>query len=172
MNPIESIADRASGRAPVSEAAVLSKAAVRAAKLLDLTQRDVSAALGVSEATASRLFTGKYLLSPDRAKEWELARLFVRMFRSLDALWGHEETARQWLEVTTWRSRRVPGPIALSRGNGPCRHVPGRRTRSPLRPRRYARMSGVPSRRSTWCRRGHWSTRSPSNMCWSASSRG
>jgi transcriptional regulator with XRE-family HTH domain len=98
MNPVpESLADPASGRAPVSEAAVLSKAAVRAAKLLDLTQRDVSAALGVSEATVSRLFTGKYLLSPDRAKEWELARLFVRMFRSLDALWGHEETARQWL---------------------------------------------------------------------------
>jgi uncharacterized protein (DUF2384 family) len=83
--------------APLSEAAVLSKAAVRAAKLLDLTQRDVSAALGVSEATASRLFAGKYLLSPERAKEWELARLFVRMFRSLDALWGHEETARTWL---------------------------------------------------------------------------
>jgi len=82
---------------PLSEAAVLSKAAVRAAKLLDLTQRDVSAALGVSEATASRLFAGKYLLSPERAKEWELARLFVRMFRSLDALWGHEETARTWL---------------------------------------------------------------------------
>ena len=76
---------------------MLSKAAVRAAKLLDLTQRDVSAALGVSEATASRLFAGKYLLSPVRAKEWELARLLVRMFRSLDALWGHEETARTWL---------------------------------------------------------------------------
>lgn len=76
---------------------MLSKATVRAAKLLELTQRDVSAALGVSEATASRLFSGKYLLSPDRAKEWELARLFIRMFRSLDALWGHEETAREWL---------------------------------------------------------------------------
>jgi uncharacterized protein (DUF2384 family) len=83
--------------APLSESVVLSKAAVRAAKLLELTQRDVSAALGVSEATASRLFAGKYLLSPERAKEWELARLFVRMFRSLDALWGHEETARTWL---------------------------------------------------------------------------
>jgi transcriptional regulator with XRE-family HTH domain len=87
----------ASGRAPLSEAAVLSKAVVRAAKLLDLTQRDVSAALGVSEATASRLFAGKYLLSPDRAKEWELARLLVRMFRSLDALWGHDEAAKAWL---------------------------------------------------------------------------
>ena len=83
--------------APISEAAVLSKAAVRAARLLDLTQRDVSAALGVSEATASRLFAGKYLLSPDRSKEWELARLLVRLFRSLDALWGHEDTARTWL---------------------------------------------------------------------------
>ena len=83
-------------RAP-SEADVLSKAVVRVAKLLELTQRDVAAALGVSEATASRLFAGKYLLSPEHAKEWELARLLVRMFRSLDALWGHEDTARTWL---------------------------------------------------------------------------
>jgi uncharacterized protein (DUF2384 family) len=83
--------------AKATDAAVLSKAAVRAAKLLELPQRDVAAALGVSEATASRLFAGKYLLSPEHAKEWELARLFVRLFRSLDALWGHEETARAWL---------------------------------------------------------------------------
>ena len=82
---------------PPSEAAVLSKAAVRAARLLELSQRDVAVTLGVSEATASRLFAGKYLLSPGHAKEWELARLLVRMFRSLDALWGHEETARTWL---------------------------------------------------------------------------
>jgi len=85
---------------PLSEAAVLSKAAVRAARLLDLSQRDVSQVLGVSEATVSRLFAGKYLLSPERAKEWELARLLVRMFRSLDALWGHEEAARTWLAST------------------------------------------------------------------------
>ena len=82
---------------PAGDAAVLSKAAVRAARLLALTQRDLAAHLGISEATASRLFAGKYLLSRDRAKEWELARLLVRMFRSLDALWGHEETARTWL---------------------------------------------------------------------------
>src|SRR4029453_17457627 len=78
-------------------AAVLSKAVVRAARLLGFTQRDVAAALGVSEATASRLFAGKYVLSGERAKEWELGLLFVRLYRSLDALWGHEETARRWL---------------------------------------------------------------------------
>jgi transcriptional regulator with XRE-family HTH domain len=93
----EPLPARRSRPAAISEAVVLSKAAVRAARLLNLSQRDVAAALGVSEATASRLFAGNYLLSPDRAKEWELARLLVRMFRSLDALWGHEETARLWL---------------------------------------------------------------------------
>ena len=82
---------------PAAAAAVLSKAVVRAARLLDFSQRDVAAILGISEATASRLFGGKYLLSPEHPKEWELARLFVRLFRSLDALWGHEETARTWL---------------------------------------------------------------------------
>jgi len=80
------------------ETAVLTKAVTRAAGLLGLTQRQVAATLGLSGPTASRLFTGKYRLSPTRAKEWELAILFVRLFRSLDALWGHEGTARHWLE--------------------------------------------------------------------------
>ena len=76
---------------------VLGKAVVRAADLLGLTQKELSRILGVSEATASRLRSDKYRLSPDRAKEWELARLFVRLFRSLDALWGHDDVARTWL---------------------------------------------------------------------------
>ena len=90
---------RPSPAAPVpDEASVLSKAVTRAAGLLGLTQRQVGETLGLSSPTASRLFTGKYRLSPTRAKEWELAILFVRLFRSLDALWGHEGTARAWLE--------------------------------------------------------------------------
>jgi uncharacterized protein (DUF2384 family) len=80
-----------------AQAAVMSKALVRAARLLGLAQRDVAAVIGVSVATASRLYAGHYLVSPERAKEWELARLFVRLFRALDALWGHDEAARQWL---------------------------------------------------------------------------
>ncbi len=77
--------------------AVLTKAVVRAARLLGLSQRELARILGVSEATVSRLVDDRYRLSPDRAKEWELARLFVRLFRSLDALWGHGEEARAWL---------------------------------------------------------------------------
>jgi transcriptional regulator with XRE-family HTH domain len=79
------------------EAAVLGKSVARAARLLGLSQRSVAEILGISEATASRLFAGKYVLSRERSKEWELALLFVRFFRSLDALWGHEDTARTWL---------------------------------------------------------------------------
>lgn len=79
------------------EAGILSRAVVRAARLLGLSQRDVASMLGVSAATASRLYAGHYVLSPDRAKEWELARLFVRFYRSLDALWGHEASAHAWL---------------------------------------------------------------------------
>jgi transcriptional regulator with XRE-family HTH domain len=76
---------------------VLTKAVVRAAALLELSQRELAGILGVSEATASRLCADRYRLSPQRAKEWELARLFVRFFRSLDALWGHDDLARTWL---------------------------------------------------------------------------
>lgn len=80
------------------EAAVLSKAVTRAALLLGLSQKQLAGALGMSGPSASRLFAGRYRLSRGRAKEWELGVLFVRLFRSLDALWGHEESARSWLK--------------------------------------------------------------------------
>ena len=82
---------------PASNAAVLSKAAVRAARLLAFSQRELARIMGVSDATASRLVAGQYRLSRERAKEWELALLLVRLFRSLDVLWGHEVAAKKWL---------------------------------------------------------------------------
>ncbi|HEX8740213.1 MAG TPA: antitoxin Xre/MbcA/ParS toxin-binding domain-containing protein [Casimicrobiaceae bacterium] len=83
--------------AAADESAVLSRSTVRAAQLLGLSQRTLARVLGISDATASRLFAGRYLLARDRAKEWELALLFVRLFRSLDALWGHGDASRAWL---------------------------------------------------------------------------
>ena len=75
----------------------VSKATIRAASLLNLTQSDLAEILGVSRATASRLANGSYHLDPVRQREWEVALLFVRMFRSLDALLGHGDQARTWL---------------------------------------------------------------------------
>lgn len=90
------VAEAARREAP-EPAAVLTKAVLRAGTHLGLSQKEVAGILGVSEATVSRMHAGAYRLSPDRAKEWELGALFVRLFRSLDALWGHGEEARSWL---------------------------------------------------------------------------
>ena len=78
-------------------APTLSKAVVRAAVILGLSQATLAEVLGISRATASRLTSGAYRLDPARRKEWELGLLFVRMFRSLDAVAGHGEAARTWL---------------------------------------------------------------------------
>lgn len=76
----------------------LVKATLRAAELLGLTQAELAPVLGVSRATVSRIASGDYLLSPGQ-KAWELAALFVRLFRSLDALVGSNEAqARAWLD--------------------------------------------------------------------------
>jgi hypothetical protein len=76
---------------------VLTKAVIKAARLLEVSQSRVAQTLGVSEATVSRMFGGKYLLEPERGKEWELAALFVRLFRSLDSILASDEKARAWL---------------------------------------------------------------------------
>jgi uncharacterized protein (DUF2384 family) len=70
---------------------------VRAAEFLGVNQAALAETLGMSRATASRLVAGAYVLDPTRKKEWELALLFVRVFRSLDAVVGHGEDARAWL---------------------------------------------------------------------------
>lgn len=77
--------------------ATLSKAVVRAAGFLALTQSALAGVLGISPATASRLKSGTYALQPAR-REWEFALLFVRLFRSLDAIVGGGAAAQAWLK--------------------------------------------------------------------------
>jgi hypothetical protein len=82
---------------PLGDAAVVTKAAVRAAARLGLSNRALARVLGVSEATVSRMGTGTYLLKRGD-KAFEVALLFLRMFRALDALaGGDEQVSRAWL---------------------------------------------------------------------------
>ncbi|WP_019449909.1 antitoxin Xre/MbcA/ParS toxin-binding domain-containing protein [Cupriavidus sp. BIS7] len=74
----------------------LTKAVMRAASFLGISQAIVASVLGISTASVSRMASGGYVLDAHR-KEWEFAVLFVRLFRSLDAILGHEEQARLWL---------------------------------------------------------------------------
>jgi hypothetical protein len=77
--------------------AVLTKATLRAAGKLGLNQGALAHILGLSEATVSRMKKGDYVLAAD-SKAFELAVLFVRLFRSLDAIVGGDEAvARAWL---------------------------------------------------------------------------
>jgi len=106
-------APRPAAQAPAAEA-VLTKAVLRAAAFLDLTQKELAGVLGLSEASVSRMHAGRYALDPARAKEWELARLFVRLFRSLDALWGHGEEARAWLGAPNLALAAAPRELIVS----------------------------------------------------------
>lgn len=79
------------------ERKVLTSATLKAAELLGITHGNLAKIIGVSPATVSRMSKAAYLLDHSR-KEWELALLFVRLFRALDSITaGRAEDAKAWL---------------------------------------------------------------------------
>ncbi len=86
---------------------VLTKALLSAADRLGMRHRHLATVLGTSEASVSRLQSGRGL-DPD-SKEGELALLFLRLYRSLDALvGGDDEKARAWLRAENHHLRGIP----------------------------------------------------------------
>ena len=86
---------------------VLTAATLAAARALRVRNRDLARVLGSSEASVSRLSAGRRL--DPGTKEGELALLFLRLFRSLDALvGGDEEKARRWLHAENAHVGGVP----------------------------------------------------------------
>jgi len=85
---------------PVSAAertAILTRATLRAASQLGLTNKLLATVIGVSEATVSRMRSGEYTLQRGQ-KSFELAVLFLRLYRSLDAIVGGDSTVADfWL---------------------------------------------------------------------------
>ncbi|MXZ50647.1 MAG: DUF2384 domain-containing protein [Rhodobacteraceae bacterium] len=78
-------------------ARVLTMAVVRAAEKLELSGKDLARILGVSEPTVSRMRKDKFRLE-EGSKPFELGALFVRLFRSLDAITGGDsKVANAWL---------------------------------------------------------------------------
>ena len=79
------------------EDVVLAKAALRAADRLGLTAKTLGTVVGLSEPTVSRLKKGEFSLQRG-TKPFELAVLFARLYRSLDAIVGGDDhVAREWL---------------------------------------------------------------------------
>ena len=78
---------------------VLTEAVGRVAVLWKLTNEQLGGILGLSPATASRLRSGGFLLEPS-TKAFELGQYLVRLFRSLDAMMGSDDTASMaWLRA-------------------------------------------------------------------------
>ena len=89
---------RAARPSPASEGAVVTKAVLRAATALEVSNKALAKILGISEASVSRMGSGAFELRPDD-KTFEVAILFLRLFRALDAIVGGEEAvARAWLK--------------------------------------------------------------------------
>jgi transcriptional regulator with XRE-family HTH domain len=87
---------------------VARKALVRAAQQLGLTQAELKDVLGTSAASISRTFSGERDVDP-RSAEGRNALLFVRLFRSLDALLGGDAAqARGWLRAPNRHLGGVP----------------------------------------------------------------
>jgi hypothetical protein len=85
-------------RAAVTENAVVTRAVLRAANRLGVSNKALGRIIGLSEATISRMGSGSYTLSRGD-KAFELAVLFIRLFRSLDAIAGGDEAvAAAWLK--------------------------------------------------------------------------
>ena len=82
---------------PPQREAVVSKAVVRSAERLGVSNRLLGRIVGLSEASVSRMAHGRYALTAGE-KPYELSLLFIRLFRSLDTIVGGDEaTARAWL---------------------------------------------------------------------------
>ena len=91
------------------EATVVSKALLRAAEELGLTSTELAQIIGTSESTLSRVRNRKRGPIPLGSKEGELALLFLRLFRSLDALvGGNASHAKAWLRAENHHVGGVP----------------------------------------------------------------
>ena len=92
----------------ISKDQVLSKALIRASDSLGISRQELCAVTGMSEATLSRLYDHKRFIHTD-SKEGELSLLFLRAYRSLDALFGgNPEQCRDWLRAYNSHLNEVP----------------------------------------------------------------
>lgn len=100
-------------RPTIDPAGVLTRAVQRAAEHLGVKQVRLARILGLSEASVSRLGSARRI-EPE-SKTGELALLFLRVFRSLDALFGGDSNhGRAWFEAENRHLGGVPARLVES----------------------------------------------------------
>ena len=87
---------RAQVDAAVDDSAVVLKATIPAAARLRINNRTLARIIGVSESSISRMRRGDFPL--EKGKSFELALMFIRLYRSLDAVVGGDDVvSTAWL---------------------------------------------------------------------------
>ena len=87
-------------KAELSEEAVISKALKKASEYWSINNKQLGEFCGLSEATISRLKNGQYVLDYN-SKSWQLALIFLRIFRGLDAyMGGNIDNEKAWLKAS------------------------------------------------------------------------
>jgi len=90
------------------EGSVVTGAALKAADRLKIKNSVLARIVGVSEPTVSRMRRGEYFLERGN-KPFELAVLFVRFYRSLDAIvGGDDKVAAEWIRNKNLALRSTP----------------------------------------------------------------
>jgi transcriptional regulator with XRE-family HTH domain len=92
------------------EAVVLTKATIRVADRLGISQKVLALIIGLSESTISRMRKGLFTLERGNSKAFELAQLLVRLYNLLNLIVvGDEAAARAWLraENSTLQGRPI-----------------------------------------------------------------
>jgi hypothetical protein len=94
------------------EKEILNKALGRAAVKLELSRQELSAIVGPSESSLSRMFSNnrnkKNYIVP-HSKKGQLAILLLRIYRNLDVLFrGNEKQCRLWLRSENMHLGSIP----------------------------------------------------------------
>jgi hypothetical protein len=89
---------------------VLTKAVVRGAEALGMSDAQLAAVIGVSASSLSRMRSGVRTIEPG-SKEGELALTFLRMYRSLSALLNDKASCRAWFEAENTHLGGVPAVL-------------------------------------------------------------
>lgn len=87
---------------------VLTKAIIRLSERLNLSRKELAVVIGRSEASLSRMSKANFFIDPE-SKEGQLSLLLLRLYRSLDTLFGgNKEQSRLWLRSKNKHLRGVP----------------------------------------------------------------
>ncbi len=90
---------------------IVTSALCNAVQKLEFTQTELADILGVSKSTASRIMKGKHILKEGH-KDYEIAVIFLRIFRSLDAITGGEDRVNvDWMRNENMALSGVPAAM-------------------------------------------------------------